>query len=101
MILIIILFHQICHRFEVAITWKTRPVKTLFPLKDKSIHPSCVIYKGSCYCGETYIGKTIRNAENPIRWEGPNLPTNKSEPTKHLKKNFHHVFNWVTLCKAP
>ena len=48
MILIIILFHQIYHRFEVAITWKTRPVKTLFPLKDKSIHPSCVIYKGSC-----------------------------------------------------
>ena len=28
-------------------------------------------------------------------------PTNKSEPAKHLKNNSHHVFNWVTLCKAP
>ena len=27
--------------------------------------------------------------------------TNKSEPAKHLKNSFHHVFNWVTLCKAP
>ena len=86
MILIIILFHQIYHRFEVAITWKTRPVKTLFPLKDKSIHPSCGIYKGTCSCGESYIGKTIRNAS--IRWEEPNVPTNKSEPTKHLKTIF-------------
>ena len=28
-------------RFEVAIKWKTRQVKTLFPLQNKSIHPSC------------------------------------------------------------
>ena len=34
--------------FEVTIKWKTRQVKTLFPLKGKSIHPSCVIYKGTC-----------------------------------------------------
>ena len=33
--------------------------------------------------------------------EEHNEPTNKSEPAKHLKNNFHHVFNWVTLCKAP
>ena len=58
-----------------------------------------MIYKGNCSCGETYIGQTIRNAS--IRWEEQNDPTNKSEPAKHLKNNFHHVFNWVTLCKAP
>ena len=34
--------------FEVTIKWKPRQVKTLFPLKGKSIHPSCVIYKGTC-----------------------------------------------------
>ena len=48
--------------FEGAIKRKTRQVKTLFPLKDKSLHPSCVIYKGTCSCGETYIGETIQNA---------------------------------------
>ena len=87
-------FHRFAKdRFEVAIKWKARQVKTLFPLKDKSIHPSCVIYKGTCSCGETYIGETIRNAS--IRWEEHN------ESTKHLQNNFHYVFNWVTLCKAP
>ena len=48
-------------RFEVYIKWKTRQVKTLFPLKHKSIYPSCVIYKHACRCGETHIGEIIRN----------------------------------------
>ena len=71
----------------------------MFSLKDKSIHPSCVIYKGTCSSGETYIGGTIGNVS--IRWEEHNEPTNKSGPAKHLKKNFLHLFNWVNLCKAP
>ena len=58
-----------------------------------------MIYKGTCSCGETYIGEAIRNAS--IRWEEQNDPTNKSEPPKCLKNNFHHVFNWLTLCKSP
>ena len=29
--------------FEVAVKWKIRQVKILFPLENKSIHPSCVI----------------------------------------------------------
>ena len=86
-------------RFEVAIRWRTTQVKTLFPLKDKSIHPSCVIYKGTCSCGETFIRETIRSAS--IRWEEHNGPTKKLEPAKHLKNNFDDVFNWVILCMAP
>ena len=100
------MFHRFTKdRFEVAIKWEIRQVKTLFSLKQKSIHPSCMIYKGTCSCGDTcscgktYIGQTKRNAS--IRWEEHNDPTNKSQPAKHLKNNFHHVFNWVTLCKAP
>ena len=54
-------------KYQVAIKWKTRQVKILFPLKDKSIHKSCVIYTGTCSYGETYIGKTRRNAL--IGWE--------------------------------
>ena len=54
-----------------------------------------MIYKVTCSCGETYIGETIRNTS--IRWEEHNDPPNKSELAKHLKINFHHVFNWITL----
>ena len=39
-------------------------------------HPSFVIYKGTCSCGETYIGETIGNAS--IRGEKHNDPTKKS-----------------------
>ena len=53
--------------FEGAVKWKFRQVKTLFPLKYKSFHPFCVIYKDyrgftTSSCGETYIGETIQNA---------------------------------------
>ena len=83
-------FHRFAQdRFEVVIKWKTRQVKILFPLKNKSI------YKGTCSCGETYIGETIRNAL--LRWDEHNDPTKKSEPAKHLKNNFNHVFNWIKL----
>ena len=52
-------FHRFTKdRFEVAFKWKTRQVKTLFPLKDRSTHPSCVIQKGTCSCEENYIGET-------------------------------------------
>ena len=62
-------FHRFTKdHFEVVIKWKTRQVETLFPLKDRSIHPFCVIYKGPCLCGKTYTGVTIRNAS--IRSEG-------------------------------
>ena len=27
-------------------------------MKDKNTHPSHVIYKGKCNCGQTYIGET-------------------------------------------
>ena len=33
--------------------------------------------------------------------EEHNEPTNKSEPAKHLKNNFHHVFNWVIYVRLP
>ena len=58
-----------------------------------------MIYNGNCSCGEIYIGETICNTS--IRWEEHNDPTKKSEPAKHLKSNFYHVFNWVILCKTP
>ena len=57
-----------------------------------------MIYKSTCSCGETYIGENIRNAS--IISEEHNNPTENSEPAEHLKNNFYHVLNWVTLSKT-
>ena len=54
----------------MVITWKTRNIRSLFPLKDKNDYRSCVIYKGDCSCGSRYIGETKRNVE--VRWNEHN-----------------------------
>ena len=59
---------------------------------------SCVIYKGTCSCGETYIGETIHNTL--IRWKEHNDPNKESEPPKQLKNSFDYVFSCVNLFKA-
>ena len=70
-------------------------MRTLFHLKDKSLHPACKIYEGICICGEKYIGENKRNVE--IRWMEHNIPRNKSNPAKHLTDNIDHSFT----CNAP
>ena len=49
--------------FDVQIKWLTKKVKSLFRVKDKSLHQACKIYKDVCSCGESYIGETIRDVE--------------------------------------
>ena len=85
--------------FDVRIKWLTKKVKTLLKVKDKSLYQACKIYKGVCSCGESYIGETIRNAE--VRWNEHNNPMNKSNPSKYIKDNLDHVFNWSVLANAP
>ena len=58
--------------FDVRIRRLTRKVKTLFKVKDKSLHQACKIYKGVCSCSESYIGETIRNVE--VHWDEHNNP---------------------------
>ena len=50
-------------KFNFHIFWQTRKIETLFKLKDKNIHPSHVIYRGTCTCNQVYIGETARNLE--------------------------------------
>ena len=85
--------------FNVRIKWLAKKIKTLFKAKDKSLHQACKIYKGVCSCGEIYIGKTIRNIE--VRWDEHNNPMKKSNPSKYIKDNLDHVFNWLVLANAP
>ena len=42
--------------------WKTRKLKSLFPLKDRIKHKANIVYKGVCSWKESYIGETKRNA---------------------------------------
>ena len=86
-------------KYNIVIKWNTRKVKSLFPLKDRNPHPSNVIYRGDCICGESYVGETVRNAE--VRWSEHGDPKKKSEPSAHIDKNIEHEFTWRILARAP
>ena len=83
----------------MVITWKTRNIRSLFPLKDKNDYKLCIIYKGDCSCGSRYIGETKRNAE--VRWKEHNNPTKSSEPSIHHRSNINHYFTWAVISNAP
>ena len=89
-------FTNQCYRIEIK--WITRKVKPLFKVKNKQPHPSCVIYRGKCSCGE-YIGETERNVEK--RWSEHNNPTEKTEPARHSSNNIGHLFAWEILMSTP
>ena len=71
--------------FNFHILWQTRKIETLFKLKDKNIHPSHVIYIGTCTCNQAYIGETARNLE--VRVNEHSDINKQSESAKHL--------NWI------
>ena len=79
-------------KFDLSIKWITRKTKTLFKLKDK-----LYIQPVKCVCGETYIGETTRNVET--RWNERNMPSVKSNPSKHLNSNITHHFFKVPVKK--
>ena len=82
--------------FEIAISWETRKIQTLFHLKDKKLYPACKIYYGVCESGKDYIGETKRNTIT--RWSEHDNATKDSKPSRHLSKNINHVFTWKILC---
>ena len=88
--------HFTNYKFDGRIKWLSRKTRTLFQLKDKSLHPACRIYEGTCICGEKYVGQTKRNFE--IRWMEHNTPNDKSNPTNHLIDNIDHSFTWKVIC---
>ena len=87
------------HKFKFIIIWDTRNVRSLFPLKDRVKHRSCVIYQGVCSCGISYTGETNRIAS--IRWKEHENPLKDSEPSKHLVLHPTHEFTWNIISSAP
>ena len=84
-------FHHFTkNNFDIAISWETRKIQTLFHLKEKKLYPACKIYYGVCECGEDYIGETKRNTIT--RWSEHDNATKDSEPSRHLSKNINHIF---------
>ena len=71
----------------------------MFGVKDKSLHQACKIYKYVCSCVESYIGKSIRNVE--VRWDEHKNSMKKSNPSKHIKDDLDHVFNWSVNANVP
>ena len=86
-------------RYRIAIKWIIKKVKSLFKVKSKNPHLSCVIYRGKCSSGNKYIGKTERNVEKC--WSEHNNPTGKTEPARQLSNNSGHLYAWKTLMPAP
>ena len=87
------------NRFIFIVLWRTKKIQTLFPLKDRTDHISCIIYEGKCSCGLNYIGETARNAST--RWLEHSKSTTNSMPARHLLTNTSHVFTWKVLSIAP
>ena len=81
------------------VVWNTRKVKSLFPLKDKVDHYSCVVYRGDSSCDQNYIGEAVCNAK--IGWNEHEDKNSKSETAKHLKENPTQKFTWTIINKAP
>ena len=86
-------------KYSFVIIWKTRNIRSLFNLKDKTSHVSSVVYEGKCNCGKNYIGKTGRNVT--IRWDGHSDIYKNSEPAKHIKQFPEHRFSWKILRRVP
>ena len=86
------------YKFDVGVKWFNRKIRTLFQLKEKSLHPACKIYERICICVEKIFGETKRNGE--ITWMEHNTPSSKLNPAKHLRDNIDHSFSSKVICNA-
>ena len=84
--------------YKFFVIWQTRKIRSLFPLTDRKLHRTCVIYIGECECGESYIGETERN--DVLRFREDEEKALKSETARHLKENNEHTFTWSKIRDA-
>ena len=86
-------------KFDIAVKWSAKKIRSLFGLKDKNPHPACKICEGICFCSANYIDETKKNVET--RWNEHENPNEDSEPAKHLRKFSDLKFDWKIFLTAP
>ena len=79
------------HKFDTAVKWSNKKIRSLFCLIDKNLHPACKIYE-ICSYSANYIGETKRNVET--WWNKHENPNKDSKPAKHLREFPDHKFDW-------
>ena len=67
-------------KYSFVIIWKTRNIRSLLNLKDKTSHISSALYEGKCNCDKNHIGETGPNIT--IRWDEHCDIGKNSEPAK-------------------
>ena len=87
------------HKFDIAVKWSTKKIRSLFRLKDKNLPPACKSYEDTCSCLANYIRETKRNVET--RWNEHENSNKDSEPAKHLRDYPDYKFDWKILLTAP
>ena len=87
------------HKFDIAVKWSTKKIRSLFCLKCKNPHPACKISEGNCSCSANYIGEIKRNVE--AQWNKHENPNKNFVPDKHLRKFPDHKFDWKILVTTP
>ena len=86
-------------KVKFNIPWARSKGESLLEIKDNFKHLSCIIYQEICSCGHNYTSETIRNVVT--RKDENEHPHCKSEPSKHLKNNPGHKFDWMILLRPP
>ena len=66
-------------RYRIASKQIIRKVKSLFKVKSKNLHSSCVIYRGKYSCGEESIRETERNVGKSWKNVGRNITTQQKK----------------------
>ena len=95
----VLLKYQSPSKVKFNVVWNTCKIQFILSLEHKVQHLSCVIYKGICSCGETYVSEAIRDCK--IKWDEHNDVNTNSEHVKHLAKIIDHKFSWYILTSAP
>ena len=72
----------------MIITWKTKNIRSLFPLITNRV----------LSIKEILLVVHV-NAE--VRWNEHNNPTKSPEPSKHLRSNINNYFTWAVISNAP
>ena len=87
------------YKIKFRYSWKTRKLRSLFPMKDPIVHKTKVIYKGTSTCKEFYIRETKHNLE--VRWNEHCSLKKSPEVGNHLLVNPNHDITWQIIAKAP